>query len=218
MDFQTEDQIGMSNILQVHWTIKPTSTPKPILPCSRCGAPRPFSFSGKARLNANGSRLDAWLIYHCVGCNRTWNRPLFGRQQRGSIDDTTLAALHSNDCTWLEVHAYDMAALRRHTSEIEFGGGKQVIKMAVSRPQSACLSMSIDIRTIYAVGARPDQLLSAELEVSRTRLEGFVKDGRLVLLPERKNGLRWPLPPNLNATLNLEGLSDADEILRAAVT
>ena len=208
----------MSNVLQVQWTIEATTTPRPVLPCSRCGAQRPFSFSGKARLNANGDRLDAWLIYNCSNCGKTWNRPLFERLQRHRVDGVTLAALHAKDALWLEPHAFDATALRRHTSAIEFSEDKKVLKRVISSIDSAFLTMNIDIRTPYPLGFRLDQLLSAELGISRARLESFVRGGRLTCSPARKNGLRRPLPPYLNVELKLEGLSDANEILQSAVT
>ena len=66
----------MSDCLRVRWTIVPRDCPRPVLACPTCGGDRPYHPSGKLRLNANGKRLDVWLIYKCDECDRTWNRPL----------------------------------------------------------------------------------------------------------------------------------------------
>ena len=64
----------------------PRTPPQPWLACSRCRDIRPFRCSEKFRLNANGKRLDAWLIYRCGSCDNTWNRPVLERRNRRDID------------------------------------------------------------------------------------------------------------------------------------
>ena len=64
----------------------PRTPPRPWLACSRCRGIKPFRCSEKFRLNANGKRLDAWLIYRCASCDNTWNRPVLERRNRRDID------------------------------------------------------------------------------------------------------------------------------------
>ena len=59
------------------------------VPASTCGDSRRFRSSGKVRLNANGRKLDAWLIYKCESCDRTWNLPLLERAVVGGLDPAT---------------------------------------------------------------------------------------------------------------------------------
>ena len=66
----------MVGTLSVQWTVTPKFTPQPLRACNRCGAVTPFRSSGKIRLNANRKRIDAWLIYRCTACDKTWNRPI----------------------------------------------------------------------------------------------------------------------------------------------
>src|SRR5438105_4609827 len=100
----------MSNSLRVRWTIVPRTAPQPWVACSACGSLRPFQSSGKIRLNANGKKLDAWLVYKCSACDKTWNRPLFERQNIRDISPATLAALQSNDPEWIRTQAFDLQA------------------------------------------------------------------------------------------------------------
>ena len=87
----------MSNLPRVQWTITPRIAPQPWLPCRRCDRPRPFRSSGKIRANANGKRLDAWLIYRCADCGSPWKRPLLQRRSIRDIDPASLQALQGND-------------------------------------------------------------------------------------------------------------------------
>jgi hypothetical protein len=74
----------MSNTVSIAWTIIAHTEPQPILNCSRCSGARPFRSSGLFRLNANGKRLDAWLIYRCAACDNAWNRTIFERRRDGA--------------------------------------------------------------------------------------------------------------------------------------
>ncbi len=119
MDFQSEEPDDMSHTYLVQWTIKPKIAPRPWLACNRCRAARPFEPSGKTRLNANGRRLDAWLIYRCCSCDSTWNRPIFERRHIRDIDPHTLNALQTNDEAWIEKVSFDLDGLRRDAGQIE---------------------------------------------------------------------------------------------------
>ncbi|RVC12935.1 DUF1062 domain-containing protein, partial [Mesorhizobium sp. M7A.F.Ca.AU.001.01.1.1] len=55
----------MSGLLRIHWAIAPQTAPRPLINCNRCGTVRAYCSSGKFRVNANGKRIDVWLIYRC---------------------------------------------------------------------------------------------------------------------------------------------------------
>ncbi|WP_292189134.1 DUF1062 domain-containing protein [Mesorhizobium sp.] len=82
----------MSSILRMRWAIAPKTAPRPHINCNRCGGLKPYHCSGKFRVNANGKRIDAWLIYRCIDCNNSWN---FGILERCNRRDIEPALLHS---------------------------------------------------------------------------------------------------------------------------
>ncbi len=45
--------------------------------CGGCGKKQEFINSGKFRVNANGNRVDIWLIYRCKKCKHTWNLAVY---------------------------------------------------------------------------------------------------------------------------------------------
>ena len=113
-----EEQDVMSTIQRVQWTIQPKSSPRPWLTCNRCHAIKPFASSGKFRLNANGKRLDAWLIYRCADCESTWNRPIFERRHVKDIDPAALHSLQSDDIELVRSVAFDALWLRRKSTQV----------------------------------------------------------------------------------------------------
>jgi hypothetical protein len=109
----------MCNALQVRWTVVPKIAPQPWIACSGCGGLRAFRSSNKVRLNANGRKLDAWLIYKCTTCDKTWNRPIFERRNVRDIEPAALEALQSNDPDWIRAETFNLDALRRKSQRID---------------------------------------------------------------------------------------------------
>ena len=69
----------MSGTLRIHWAIAPEIAPQPLINCNRCGTVKAYRCSEKFRVNANGKRIDVWLIYRCVDCDNSWNFGIFER-------------------------------------------------------------------------------------------------------------------------------------------
>ncbi len=109
----------MCDSLRVRWTIVPQTAPQPWVACSRCGSLRAFQSSGKTRLNANGRKLDAWLIYKCLTCEKTWNRPIFERRNVRAIEPSVLEALQANDPQWIRAETFNLDALRRKSQRVD---------------------------------------------------------------------------------------------------
>jgi hypothetical protein len=180
----------MCTVLRVRWTITPRIPPQPWIACSGCGSARPFQSSGRIRLNANGKRLDAWLIYKCVFCQKTWHRPLFERRNVRDIDPLVLDAMHRSDPDWVRSQEFDIEALRRRTQQVDecadFDIGKEALAETAGSPETLEIELLVPLPT----SLRLDRLLTTELGLSRSRLHAFYDEGRLRVTPERKDVLR----------------------------
>lgn len=179
----------MCNSTAVRWTITPRIAPRPWIACGGCGTLKPFQSSGKVRLNANGKRLDAWLIYKCIDCARSWNRPLFERRALKEIDPAVLEAAHFSTPEWVRVQEFDLDGLRRHAQRIdEFG------EVDIDRQDLGEVAMSdwivIELEVVLPTSLRLDRLVAGELGLSRSKLQSLHEQGRLVVGPERKDVLR----------------------------
>lgn len=83
----------MSGLQRIHWAIAPKTAPRPLISCSRCGTVKAYCSSGKFRVNANGKRIDVWLIYRCIDCDNSWN---FGRSAATAATSTRRCWRRSN--------------------------------------------------------------------------------------------------------------------------
>jgi hypothetical protein len=180
----------MCTFLRVRWTITPRIAPQPWIACSGCGSARPFQSSGRIRLNANGRKLDAWLIYKCVSCEKTWNRPLFERRNVRDIDPLILDAMHRSDPDWVRSQEFDIDALRRRTQQVGECADFDIGKEALAEAAGDSGTLEIELRVPLPTSLRLDRLLTTELGLSRSRLHAVYDEGRLRVTPERKDVLR----------------------------
>ena len=200
----------MSDVLRVQWTIIPGSAPEPWLNCSRCRGPTRFRTSGKIRVNANGKRVDAWLIYKCTSCDSTWNRPVLERRHVSTIDPQLLASLQTNDPDLSRRLAFEK--LRRGLKAEPFDDAT-VRKEVVCESARPADRLEIVCVVPETTGLRVDRLLSTELRLSRSRIRNMQKAGHLAACPD---GLRRPLRNGLQVRIELRGVPDGDKIALAA--
>ena len=204
----------MCRSLHVRWTLIPKIAPQPWLACSGCGGLSAFQSSDKIRLNANGRKLDAWLIYKCTGCDKTWNRTIFERKNVRDIDSATLEALQSNDPDWIRAETFNLEALRRKSQRItEFAEFE--IRKELLREAQDWNHLEIELSVSFPTGARLDRLLASELRVSRSQLSALHEAGLLKTNPDRSDVLRRQIRNGLRLTLDLSDLSDSKRAWKA---
>lgn len=189
-----EDQDDMCDTFRVRWTIIPQIAPQPWIACSGCGGLRAFQSSGKIRLNANGRRLDAWLIYKCLACEKTWNRPIFERQTVRDISPAVLDALQSNDPQWIRAEMFNIDALRRKSQRIDEFAAFEIEKSIMGDPPDGTWheweKAEIELVVPLMTGIRLDRLLASELGLSRSRLQLLHDNGLLQTESDRPDILR----------------------------
>lgn len=210
----------MSATLCVLWTITPLVAPQPHINCNRCGGIRPYKSSGKFRVNANGKRIDAWLIYRCDQCDNSWNFAIFERRNRRDIDPALLQALQTNDPATARRYAFDVPALRRaatHVAEFpDVAVGKARVDERCVEPPAEWTALRISLAIAQPVALRLDRLLANELGISRSRLAGWARDGLVALAPGGAEMMRRPCRDATSIEVRLGGVVEHAVILRAA--
>ncbi len=208
----------MPGTLCITWTITSSASvsPMPILTCARCDTRQAFASSGRSRLNANGKRLDAWLIYRCTVCDQTWNRTIFERWARNTVDPELLDALQRNDPGLASKTALDTTGIKRWKP----GGdhGLSVAKAVASTCKADAVLLEITMRMPLPVpDIRCDKLLALGLGVSRSAVDKLARGGRLAFEPGATTALARPVRDGQRVWLKLDGLGNA-ALLQAAAS
>lgn len=216
MDFRTEDQDGMRNALQVRWTVVPKIAPQPWIVCSGCEGLRAFQSSNKIRLNANGRKLDAWLIYKCMTCDKTWNRPIFERRNVRDINPAVLEALQSNDPDWIRAETFNLEALGRKSQRIDEFAEFEIRKQLL-RDAAYWKLLEIELSVPFPTSVRLDRLLASELKISRSQLSALHENALLRTNPDRADTLRRRISSGIRVTVDLSDLADRELAWRSLV-
>ena len=65
--------------------------------CGGCRKKQTFINTRRFRVNANGGRLDVWLIYQCKKCKHTLNIPIYERISRNKVPEELYERILCND-------------------------------------------------------------------------------------------------------------------------
>ncbi|MDG4876871.1 DUF1062 domain-containing protein [Mesorhizobium sp. WSM4935] len=202
--------------LRVHWTIAPAIAPRPLINCNRCGGVRSYRCSEKFRVNANGKRIDVWLIYRCVDCDNSWNFAILERQARRDIEPALFTALECNDPALARRFAFDAAALRNRAGRVEEFADVTVDKALLDGEPGHATALRLELRLEGATALRLDRLLAGELGLSRSRLRALEDRRRLTVEPDGARTLRKPVRDGVAIHIDLAGEADRRAILSAA--
>jgi hypothetical protein len=206
----------MSSTLRIHWAIAPAIAPRPLINCNRCGGARPYQCSGKFRVNANGKRIDVWLIYRCTGCENSWNFTILERRNRRDIEPTLLTALESNDPALARRFAFDAAGLRERVGRVEEFADVTVRKTLLDGDPASATALRLELRLEGTTPLRLDRLLASELGLSRSRLQALDDRRRVIIEPDGARALRKPVRDGSAVRVDLAGETDCGAILSAA--
>jgi len=193
----------MSSFLHVEWTVRTVETPRVKRPCGRCGHVQPFSSTGKFRLNANGNRLDAWLIYVCAQCGNRWNRPFFERRARQSISDDLLQSLQTNDPALARKVAVDLPTASTGLAadtDMAFSIEKKLLGLSVE----SVAPLSLTLLNPGACRVRLDRVLAEGLNLSRRLIHQLADDGVILLIDGSKKALKKPLRHKMRVNFSFE--------------
>lgn len=76
-----------------------------------------FINSGKFRVNANGNRVDVWLIYRCKNCKHSWNLAIYERMRPSKIKKDDYELFMENDYERASKYGNDIDFLKRNNAE-----------------------------------------------------------------------------------------------------
>ncbi|HJC88234.1 MAG TPA: DUF1062 domain-containing protein [Candidatus Eisenbergiella intestinigallinarum] len=172
------------------WMIKPVKPPAVRRQCPGCGKDL-YESTGRFRVNANGNRLDVWLIYRCMQCGKSWNMEILERVESGKLSEEKLLKYQENDeeealraaCSNFLMNQNRVEALWE-TLEYEVEkSGREELMQEPHRISDQAAVIVIRIRNEYGLPIRFGRLLAGELGISGGKVKTLVETGK-IRLPE----------------------------------
>ncbi len=145
-------------MLLVVWRVEALALPALSLPCARCARVASFHCSERFRVNANGGRLDVWLLYRCSDCAEVHKQRIHRRMRADALPPARLAGYRDNAPELVRACAFVA------------GAGAQVAHRVVRPPLPEGVALHARIEQPEPCGVRWDRLLARELGWSRARL------------------------------------------------
>jgi len=171
-------------------SIVPTNSFQIIRNCATCNRKTRFQNSNRFRVNANGNKIDVWLIYSCEHCKHTLNLSIYERKSPSQIEPSEYQKFLQNDETLAEKYGSSKNFFSQNKAEIdwetlsyrytkEFG--------QASKTTQTSFVGHIYIQNDYDLNIRTDKMASEILQISRSQLKKLIKDQKIVLTKQHRN-------------------------------
>ena len=144
----------MSYLKKIEYEIVLKDSFSVIRNCPKCGRKTYFKNTKRFRVNANGNKLDVWLIYYCEKCKHTLNLAIYERQKASSVPEKEYQSFLSNDYQYVKLS---------EARETDAYGGRAVII----------------IRNPYGLKVRPEKQIAEILIMSRSQVKKMIEEEKI---------------------------------------
>ena len=110
----------MSYVSKTEYRIIPDQSFKVIRQCGTCNKKTTFRNSKRFRVNANGNKVDVWLIYNCEKCKHTLNLSIYERKNPNQIDFTEYQQFLGNDKELAQKYGISNSFFNRNKAQIDW--------------------------------------------------------------------------------------------------
>ncbi len=149
--------------------------------CSKCGRKTYFQNTKKFRVNANGNKLDVWLLYQCEECKNTLKLSIYERQKVSSIPKEEYSGFLDNAEELAEMYGKNMQLFRKNRMEVDFESIKY--EFVKTRESVECSDsgerLLVTIHNPCQLKIRPEKQIAEVLGLSRSQVKGLVEKGEI---------------------------------------
>lgn len=185
----------------IEWEIIPDSTPHIVRHCPKCDCKSDFINTGNFRVNANGNRIDVWLIYRCAVCRSIYNLSVYERMKPDRIPKEEYEGYLANDRELAFKCGFDKRLFRKNKVATAVNHiGYRVIERRCSKRDDGS-EVLITVRCGYELPVRPDKILSQQLLLSRAGIGNLMEDG-LIFCENESNPGKTFIADNMKIILN----------------
>lgn len=153
------------------------SLPRFLKTCPRCKH-ESFENSGCFRVNANGKRLDIWLICRCAHCKTIWNLSICERVDRAALTAGDLCGYFANDTSLNLKHVFDPAFLQKNKATLDLEQ-LNLLPQGEIPPEGA--ATEVRITSEYPLPTPAGRAIALVLGVSLSRVRRMQETGELLL-------------------------------------
>lgn len=134
-------------------------------------------------MNANGNKLDIWLIYQCEECKITLNLAIYERQKVSSIPKVEYKGFLENNEQLAETYGKNVQLFQKNKADIDFERlNYDVVKLQETVENSdSGQQVVVTIHNPYQLKVRPEKQIAKDLGLSRSQVKDLMKKGEIKL-------------------------------------
>lgn len=174
---------------KTEYRIIPTSSYQILRGCPGCGCRTAYVSTGNFRVNANGRRIDIWLVYQCGKCRHTYNLAIYERVRPEDIPGEEYGRFLENDGETALRYGTDKSVFARNRAEIDWEcAAYEIMPIKEEREltggqedsrQKPGGGSTLVIDNPFELKIRTDKAVAQIAHLSRSRVRQLVKDGML---------------------------------------
>ncbi len=163
--------------------------------CPKCGRKSHYINTKKFRVNANGNKLDIWLIYQCAECKHTLNLAIYERKKASSITKEEYQCFLGNDEQLAERYGKDMQLFRTNKADIDFDRLHYgVIKLHETKEISGFgEQIIITVKNPNQMKIRSEKQIAMVLGLSRNQVKSLLEKGEIELVMELPQSISFSI-------------------------
>lgn len=171
------------------YQITPDESFKIIRNCSGCNAKTVFQNTNCFRVNANGKKIDVWLIYQCVKCKHTCNLTIHDRRNPKAIRREDYEEFLCNSSELAQRYGTDVQLFSRNKAEIDWTGIRYSFRDEVGALLEEGLVLEkgnrLILKNCFMLKVRSDKVVSLLLSLPRQRIKEMEKSGDLTVSEDK---------------------------------
>ena len=173
----------MSYLNTIEYTVQPTKSFCVVHNCSGCGAKSRFVNTNRFRVNANGNKLDVWLIYQCDKCKHTLNVSIYERIKSSTIPREEYEKFLQNDEVFAEDYGKTLSFFKKNrlitdAEQQEYilvdYFGKTPEESATFEPGTC-----VKVKNPYQVQLREEKVIALVFGFSRSTIKKLMDTGKI---------------------------------------
>ena len=151
--------------------------------CSGCGRKAAFINTKKFRVNANGNRIDVWLIYQCEQCKHTFNLTIYERKNPTLIPNEEYEQFLCNDEALAKEYGKKIQFFRSNKAEVNYQSVPYCFSLIKEDTHDGTLPRQCyyEIQNPYGLKIRREKQIAEVLGVSRSNVKSLIEQGKLVI-------------------------------------
>lgn len=173
----------MCYLEKIEYEIVPIDSLPVIRNCPGCGKKSYFINTKRFRVNANGNRLDVWLIYQCEKCKHTYNLAIYERAKVSSLAEKEYQRFLSNDEQLAEMYGRNYQLFKKNKAEIDVEAVNYHITRLRGIPDSKKYQHPVEIMIHNPCGLkiRPKKQIAEVLSLSRSQVKKMMELGNITV-------------------------------------